>query len=250
MNRISAVILTKNSERRLEAVLGALRALDEVVVLDNGSSDRTLEIARSFSNVSLHEHPFIGFGKMKRLGSKLARNEWILSIDSDEVASSALIEELLNTPLDPQKGYSYEVYNHYQGQRILGCGWGEDRFLGIYHKGVMEFDESEVHEKVVRHDGAKIIEVPLQGHISHYPFESAREFVAKMQSYSDLFAKQNRHRKRSSPLKAVLHATWSFVRSYFLKRGFLDGYAGFLISCYNAQSVFWKYIKLYEANRA
>lgn len=249
MNKISAVILVKDSERLLESVLKALERLDEVVVLDNGSVDRTLEIARSFSNVSLHFHPFIGFGPMKRLGAKLARNDWILSIDSDEVASKELVDELLSTPLDPQKGYSYDVHNYYQGRRIRGCGWGEDRFLGVYHKRVADFDESEVHEKVVKLEGGRLEEVKLRGYISHHPFAGARDFLQKIQSYSDLYVKQHQARQSSSPLKALGHSLWSFTRSYLLKRGFLDGYAGFLISAYNAQSVFWKYIKLYEANR-
>lgn len=250
MNKISAVILTKNSERLLGEVLDSLRMLDEVVVLDNGSSDSTLEIARQFSNVSIHFHEFIGFGAMKQLGAHLARNSWILSIDSDEVASAELIGELLNTPLNPECIYSYDVHNHYKGKRILGCGWGDDRFLAIYHRDVANFDDSKVHEKIVRKDGAKITEIALKGHISHYPFACAGDFLKKMDAYSELFANEQKNRRASSPLKAVLHATWSFFRSYFLKKGVLDGYEGFVISCYNAQSVFWKYIKLYEAQKS
>ena len=83
MNKISAVILTKNSQRLLFEVLKSLKELDEVIILDNGSNDDTLKIAQSFVNVKIHKHDFIGFGKLKQLGSKLAKNDWILSIDSD-----------------------------------------------------------------------------------------------------------------------------------------------------------------------
>ena len=86
MNKISAVILTKNSQRLLFEVLKSLKELDEVIILDNGSNDDTLKIAQSYANVKICKHDFIGFGKLKQLGSKLAKNDWILSIDSDEIA--------------------------------------------------------------------------------------------------------------------------------------------------------------------
>ena len=100
MEKISAVILTKNSSRLLKEVLQSLHSLDEVVILDNGSNDSTLEIARSFANVSVHFHDFIGFGAMKQMGANLAKNDWILTIDSDEIASDLEIEfnQYLQTP--------------------------------------------------------------------------------------------------------------------------------------------------------
>lgn len=248
-NTISAVILTRDSERLLEAVLSALTRLDEVVLLDNGSQDKTLEIAKKFSNVSIHTHPFIGFGKMKQLGTKLAKNDWILSIDSDEIASSELIDELLATPLDPRYLYAYDVHNFYRNKRILCCGWANDRFAGIYHRQYADFDASEVHEKVVMLNDAPLKVKDLKGYISHYPFENAESFLIKIKKYSTLYAKQNQNKKTSSPIKALIRSIWAFMRSYFLQLGFLCGYEGFIISAYNAQSVFWKYILLYELQK-
>lgn len=245
-NAISAVILTRDSERLLPQVLGALARLDEVVLLDNGSQDKTFAIAKEFANVVVHEHPFIGFGKMKQLGARLAKNDWILSIDSDEIASDLLIDELLTLPLDPQILYEYDVHNFYRGKRIRCCGWGHDRFAGVYHRQYADFDSSAVHEKVIMHNGSRPQIHALKGFISHYPFENAESFLIKIKKYSALYAKQNKDRKSSSPCKALLRSMWAFVRSYVLQRGFLCGYEGFIISAYNAQSVFWKYILLYE----
>ncbi|RAX57602.1 glycosyl transferase [Helicobacter monodelphidis] len=245
MIQISAVILTKNSEHYLQKVLESLQELDEVVVLDNGSEDSTLSIATQFQNVNIHQHPFIGFGKMKQLGASLAKNDWILSIDSDEIASNALIAELRHTHLEPHIAYSYEVKNFYQGQWVRCCGWDKDRCVGIYHRKYARFDDSEVHEKIISLQG-KLQTKPLQGFIEHYPFENATEFLVKIKRYGELFAKQHIHHKYSSPIKAVTRSVWCFFKNYFLQRGFLHGYVGFVISSYNAQSVFWKYIILYE----
>lgn len=249
INAISAVILTRNSERCLKKTLCALQSLDEVVILDNGSTDSTLDIAKQFANVVIHTHPFIGFGKMKQLGAKLAKNDWILSIDSDEVASAELIDELLEIQLNPKYVYSYDVHNFYCGKWIKCCGWGNDRFVGFYHRQHAHFDDSDVHEKIISYDSSTCKEIALSGHIKHYPFENASDFLTKIKRYALLYAKQHKS-KKSSPLKALLHATWCFIRSYFLKRGFLYGYEGFIISSYNAQAVFWKYILLYEQQSA
>ena len=118
MEKISAVILTKNSSRLLKEVLQSLHSLDEVVILDNGSNDSTLEIARSFANVSVHVHDFIGFGAMKQMGANLAKNDWILTIDSDEIASDLLIKELTTLQLDPHFCYTYDVKNYFNGKYI------------------------------------------------------------------------------------------------------------------------------------
>lgn len=248
MNKISAVVLTKNSRKFLEQVLKSLERLDEVVVLDNGSTDDTLEIAKCFCNVSIHHHPFMGFGKMRQLGASLAKNDWILSIDSDEIASSLLIDEILSNDLNDQKVYSFGMHNYYRNRRIYGCGWGGERFAGFYHRQVASFDDHDVHEKLVHKGGKNLEEVALKGHVDHYSFNSASDFIRKIDSYSDLYVRQNLGKRSSSPLKALLRALWSFFRSYVLKRGFLDGYEGFVISSYGAQGVFWKYIKLYEAS--
>lgn len=247
MNKISAVILTKNSQRLLKEVLKALEKIDEVVILDNGSCDETLQIAQNFPNVSIHKHDFIGFGKMKQLGSKLARNDWILSIDSDEIASETLINEILNLPLQEECCYSYDVKNYFNGRHIKSCGWYPDRFCGIYNKKHANFDDSEVHEKVIGLH-APLKEIALKGHISHFPYANTEEFLNKMQKYTSLYAKDFCGKKQSTPSKAILHSLWCFIKNYFFQKGFLEGYEGLVIASYNAQTAFWKYIKLYEAN--
>ncbi|CAM2769216.1 glycosyltransferase family 2 protein [Helicobacter burdigaliensis] len=250
MNKISAVILTRNSARLLREVLEALKNLDEVVILDNGSSDETLNIAKNFSNVSIHYHEFIGFGAMKALGSKLAKNSWILTIDSDEIASKELIDEILNKDLDVNFCYSYDVKNYFQETYIYSCGWGNDRCVGLYHKDFFEFNHNKVHESIVPLSNKPLKVIDLKGYISHYPYENLEAFLDKMQKYSTLFAKQNKSKKQSSLKKALLHSLWCFFKNFFLQKGFMQGKIGFIISTYNAQTAFWKYLKLDMLNKS
>lgn len=249
MNRISCVILTKNSERLIEKVLESLVRFDEVVVLDNGSMDRTLDISGRFANVRIETHPFIGFGPLKQKGTEFARNEWILSIDSDEIATPEIVETLLQMELDPQSVYQISFKNYYRGEFVQCCGWFPDWKNRLYNKTVHDFNDAQVHEDIRRRDGGKMQIQPVPGFMEHHSYTGAEEFVAKMQRYSSLYAEEKKGIRRATPFKAVVHAIWAFFKHYFLQKGFWGGYAGFLISAYNAQTTFWKYIKLYEANQ-
>lgn len=243
---ISVTILTKNSGRYLKEVLENLKDFKEVVIFDNGSTDNTFEIARSFPNVSLFQGLFIGFGATHNVASSLAKGDWILSIDSDEIVTQELAQEILNLRLDKTSVYSFPRHNEFNGKWIKWCGWYPDRQIRLYHRKMTCFSDVEVHEAVIT-KGLK--EVKLKHPLRHYSYEKTADFLAKMQSYSDLFAKQYMGKKRSSPLKATMHALFAFLKSYLIKKGFLGGFEGFLISSYNAQTAFYKYLKLYEANK-
>lgn len=243
---ISVTILTKNSEKYLDAVLNALISFDDVVILDNGSSDQTIEIAKKFSNTRIFYSEFLGFGKLHNLASEFAKNEWILSIDSDEIVARELKEEILSLKLDCHEIYSFPRHTYYRNKLIKWCGWYPDRVIRIYNKNITRFSDDQVHEKIVKTDLVK--EVCLSSPLIHYSYDSISDFLAKMQSYSQLFALQNKGKRSSSVFTAISHGFFAFVKSYFLKKGFLGGYEGFLISAYNAHTAFYKYLKLYEAN--
>lgn len=240
MEKISVTILTKNAADSLALLLQKLSCFDEVLVLDNGSTDNTVATANSFPHVTVHTSPFIGFGPLHNLASSLAKHDWILSIDSDELPTDVLLNEISSLSLDPSVVYSIPRHNYYRGKWIRFCGWHPESVLRLYNKKETAFSASQVHEKV---QAKKVI--ALKGALIHTPYRHLSDFLAKMQHYSTLFAEQNAHRS-SSPFKATFHALFAFFKSYFLKRGFLGGYEGFLISCYMAQTAFFKYLKLYE----
>ena len=245
---ISATILTKNSESLLAEVLASLAWCDEVVVFDTGSTDSTRAIAAAFANVSLHElsGPFPGFGRAHRQAVELARNDWILSVDSDEIVSPALAAEIAALSLNPRTVYAIPFQNYYNGRHITTCGWAPDRHERLFNRRATNFCTSEVHERV---QTAALAVAPLKHSMTHYSYRSIDDFLRKMSAYSNLFAGQNGGKKRASPAKAVARSIWAFFKSYILERGILQGGEGLTISAYKSQLVFWKYLMLHEANR-
>lgn len=243
---ISVCILAKNSEQTLPATLGSLRRFPEVIVLDTGSTDRTIAIAKSFPNVVVREAPFTGFGILRNQIAEKAKHDWILAIDSDEVLSEALQEEILSQSLDPMCIYEIEFENYYLQKRIKGCGWHPEHHIRLYHRKKTRFSDSALHEGVLA-DHLRIVR--LKHPIVHTPYRSISDFLAKMQHYSELFARQHQGKKHSSFWKALGHGVGAFFKSYFLKRGCLMGKEGAIISIYNANTAFYKYLKLAEANR-
>jgi glycosyltransferase involved in cell wall biosynthesis len=241
-------ILTRDSAKRLADVLDALRWCDEVIVLDTGSHDATLEIAESFVNVRIHrwQGAFPGFGVAHRHAVGLAKNDWILSIDSDEVVSSELADEVARLSLCSQTVYSFPFHNYFNGRLITSCGWYPDRHARLFDRRTTNFCESEIHEKV--QTAALAVKI-LRHPVRHYSYASSDDFLRKMHAYSELFAAQNVYRRKSGAGTAIRHAMWTFIKSYLVQRGCLQGYEGLVISIYKSQVAFWKYIALHEANQ-
>jgi glycosyltransferase involved in cell wall biosynthesis len=241
---ISVTILTKNCQETLEETLKSLQDFQEVLLYDTGSTDSTLTIAGKFSNVKVIQGSFIGFGPTHNVASTFATHDWILSIDSDEVLTSELYRELITMPLDPGCVYAIQRYNYFNGKHIKWCaGWHPDWVRRLYHRKMTAFNEAAVHEQVLIKG---LREIRLRSPLRHTPYRTTHDFLAKMQTYSTLFAKQNSSKKQSSLLKAVVHSSFAFFKSYILKRGFLGGREGFIISLYNSHTTFYKYLKLGE----
>lgn len=244
---ISVTMITRDASRYLVESLGALQQFNEVIVLDNGSMDDTVALASTFPNVKVYESPFIGFGPLKNLAVSYARNEWILSVDSDEVLSEALADEILSLPLDPSRVYAIVRDNYYDQKLMRCCGWEDDTVDRLFCRKEVRFNDNQVHESLIFPQGAT--REKLRHRLKHYTYRNSEELIAKMQYYSTLWARDFAGKKSASPAKAVLRSLFAFVKFYFLKKGFLNGYEGLLISVTNANSVFYKYIKLYELNK-
>ncbi|STP10438.1 putative two-domain glycosyltransferase [Helicobacter cinaedi] len=242
---ISVTILVKNAQSTFSECLSALVDFDEVIVLDNGSDDGTLDIAKKFANVKIYQSEFIGFGALKNLAISYATHEWILSVDSDEILESSTLEQirLALSSMQPHHIYAMPRKNLYNGEWIKACGWYPDYVWRLFNKTFTRFNDNIIHESVILPKNAKLIK--LTSGLKHYAFRDISHLLDKLQRYSSLWAKQHSF-KRSSPLKALTHGLWTFVRNYLFKKGILYGYKGFAISVCNGLGAFFKYLKLYE----
>ncbi|MCI0500483.1 MAG: glycosyltransferase family 2 protein [Epsilonproteobacteria bacterium] len=243
---ISAVVLAKNNEQTIRRTLESLQSFDNVVVYDNGSSDNTLAIVKEFSNIHLIEGPFNGFGWTKNKAVSYAKYHWIIIVDSDEVIDSELLHTLQTKKLDENVVYQLNFKAFYKDIQVKYCGWNNQKIKRVYNRTVTKYNDNDVHEDIVT-DGLKI--ELLEGNMEHYSYQTISQFIKKADHYSTLFAKNNVGKKSSSPLKAILNAQYSFIKTYFFKRGFLDGYVGLLIAFSHMVTNFYKYIKLYELNK-
>ncbi|HRW58176.1 MAG TPA: glycosyltransferase family 2 protein [Chlamydiales bacterium] len=243
---ITITMLTKNNQKTLEKVLTSLKDFNEVVLVDTGSSDNTMEIASKFPNVSIYERPFTSFGKLKNEAASLAKNNWIFSLDSDEELSINLQKELLSLNLCDNTVYAFPFINFYNGKKINHSGWQKEKHVRLYNRQNTKFSEAKVHEKIITD---QLTVLTLKHPIYHTSYLCIEDFLRKLQIYSSLFAEQNKDKKKSSFSKAMLHGFFSFFKSYVIKKGFLGGREGFLISFYNSQVAFYKYLKLEEINR-
>ncbi len=245
ITHITPVLIVKDAAKTLSASLQSLSSFAEVIVYDNGSLDESKKIASSFANVKLHEGEFYGFGPTKNLAADFASNGWILSLDSDEVLSEEFVAHLRTLKLQNDHLYTVLRTNHYKNREIKHC-WGRDIIVRLYNKDKTAFTDKKVHEKVIQKD---LHVAMLQGTVKHYPYSNISDFIVKLDRYSTIFANDNAGKKGSSPLKAILNANFSFFKTYVLKRGFLDGYAGLVIAFSHMATNFYKYIKLYERNK-
>ncbi|MBK1971377.1 glycosyltransferase [Campylobacter sp. 2018MI35] len=246
-SKISVIMIVKNAELTLKECLNSLLCFDEIILVDNQSSDNTLKIAYEFKEkfpaLHIKQSEFIGFGPLKNLALSYAKNDWILSIDADEVLEKECIEELKKLDLKEQDILALVRKNLYKGEWIKACGWWPDYVLRIFNKNFTKFNDNLVHESLIL--PSKTQKIYLQNGLKHYAFNDISHLIDKMQRYSSLWAKQNLY-KQSSVFLASLKGFWTFFRNYFLKKGFLYGYKGFIISICNALGAFFKYMKLYE----
>lgn len=239
---ISVCVLTLNAEEALERLLHSVKSFPEVIILDSGSTDRTLAIASCFSNVKIYENPFLGFGKMRNLAACKAQNDWILVLDADEWLLEEDALAIQNLDLKREKVYEFRFVNIFQNRKIR-FAWGKDRHTRLYHRGVSAFDEAFVHEGL-KLDGVTIERTSQ--HIQHESYREISDFLQKMELYSTYFAKQRCGGRRVTLWTALFHSFFAFMKTYFFRLGFLDGSAGWIIANYNGHVAYYKYLKLRE----
>lgn len=239
---ISVVIITRNAAETLADTLRSTAEFPEVVVYDNGSDDATLDIARSFENVALHQGPFKGFGPTKNHAVSLAANDWVLSLDADEQLAPELVDYLATwRPANDNVVGLIERRNYFMGKLVRRGGWGSDWLVRLFNRKTHGFNDQAVHEKVTLHDASEEFRLPY--HMRHEAILHLGQFLTKIDRYSEI------RRETSSgslhPALIFLRAIFAFFRSYILKGGVLAGWRGLVIAWNQANGVFYKYMKPY-----
>jgi glycosyltransferase involved in cell wall biosynthesis len=239
--RISATIVTLNEERNIARAIESLRCVDEILVVDSGSTDRTREIAAALG-ARVIEEPWAGYAAQKNFASGKAAHDWILSIDADEAVSEELEGQIVELRRDGPKfhAYSFPRLAQYLGRWIRHGGWYPDRKIRLFDRNHAEWQGAYVHESV----RAACDTGMLQGHLLHFTCDSLSQHVRTLDRYTTLAAEELRASGAAVPLsKLLLDPAWTVFRTYVIRRGFLDGPQGAAIAWMAGLYTFLKYAK-------
>ncbi len=243
MSKISVVIIAKNEESNIRRCIESARWADEIIVYDSGSTDQTVQIASNLG-AKVSSGAWLGFGPTKSHATGLASNDWILSLDADEVITESLKTEIVQkiNSLNPEVGYLLPRLSFYLGRWIRYGGWYPDYQLRLFHRKHSSWSTELIHEKVK----SKLTE-KLSNNLNHYVFKDIEHQVNTNNRYSTLLAAEMIRQGRRPNLFHLITKPWvKFVECYFWKRGLMDGWPGFVVAVNAAYSVFLKWCKLKE----
>ncbi len=244
MNRITGLVLTYNGERLLDKSLESLSFCSEILVIDSGSTDSTLEIARKH-NARIVHNDWNGAIEQHKFAQTLIKTPWVLTIDQDEIVSEELRKSILEKLDNPDEvdGYMCSRKSWYMDRFIMHSGWYPDFLFRVYKPSGITISGIRPHEELRPRTKAG----ELKGEIIHYPYGDLFHHLHKVNIYTrdaanDLYSRG----KRSSVTSALRHAVGKFIKQYVLQQGFRDGRAGFVIAVHGFFYTFQKYIRLVE----
>jgi glycosyltransferase involved in cell wall biosynthesis len=246
---LSVVVIVRNEAANLRACLESVPFADEIVVLDSGSTDDTVAIARACGAKVAQSADWPGFGPQKNRALAMATGDWVLSLDADERVTPQLAAQIQDA-MRSGAATAYEIprLTRFCGSWIRHCGWTPDRVLRLFRRGQARFSDDLVHERVVTELGTR--NARLTSPLLHDSYPTPAHYWRKLESYSQAWARQQHGRgRRTSMARAGAAAVVAFVRSYLLRLGFLDGAMGFAVCTMQAQAAFGKYFALYCLNR-
>lgn len=239
---LGVAIIALNSEARLAQCLDAVAFADDIVVFDGGSTDATVAIAQAHGARVVVERDWPGFGAQKNRAVAALATDWILSLDTDEVVTPELARAIEQAMCEPLANvYALDRLSGFCGRWIRHSGWYPDWVPRLFRRGAARFSDDLVHERLV-FDGPV---ARLDGKLLHYSYEDFDAVLRKLDTYSSAGARQRRAAGTRGGLgKAIVRGAWAFVRTYVVRRGFLDGRAGFMIAVFNAETVYYRFLKL------
>ncbi len=246
MQKLSAVVITLNEEKHIERCLGSLvSAVDEILVLDSGSTDKTLEIAQRFLNVKIYQVKWLGYADTKNLGNSLASYDWIISVDADESLSADLVNSILEwKQMEASHNSGFNRANYFNGIWIKNAGWYPDFKWRIFNRNTTKWIGT-IHEQLKGNSIETNSPILLKGDCLHFSYSSVDELRQQSIKFAKLGAFSLFERKRfMSWFKIFTSPLFRFFKSFVLQRGFLDGRVGFWIAWYSAYELFVKYNEL------
>lgn len=240
---LSVIIITKNEAANILGCLESVAFADEFIVVDSGSTDNTVALARDFGARVVVTPDWPGFGPQKNRALDLATGDWVLSVDADERVTPELAQAIRGAMDDPRSdAWEMPRLSWFCGRFIRHGGWWPDYVLRLWRRGAARFTDAAVHERVVPDSGRS---ARLGPHLLHYPYPDFDALVTKINRYSsDAAAMMHAKGRRANVFTALGHSFWTFVRIYLIRRGFLDGRHGLVLAVTAAAGSFFRYAKL------
>ena len=246
---LSVIVIAKDEEASIARTLESVAFADEVVVVDSGSTDRTVAIARELGAKVTMTADWPGFGPQKNRALDLATGDWVLSLDADEWLTAELAEEIrrvVGANAAEVAAYRMPRRSSFCGRFLRHSGWWPDYVLRLFRRGRARFSDDVVHERVIADGKIGTLSLPIM----HETFVDLEDLVDKMNRYSTHGAQQlQREGKSSSLVEAIARALWAFFRTYVLRAGFLDGREGFMLAWATAEGTYYRYAKLMRLQR-
>ena len=238
---LSVIVIARNEAHAIRACLESVAWADEIIVVDSGSTDDTPDICRA-CGAKVYSMDWPGFGPQKNRALDLANCDWVLSLDADERVSTELRQELQAAMAAPGGFAAFRMprLSSYCGRFMRHSGWWPDHVTRLFKRGSARFSDDLVHERLVAEGPTGTLQHPLL----HETYLNLEEVLDKVNTYSTAGARMLQQKGRKATLSsAVLHGLWAFVRTYFLRRGFLDGQEGFMLAFSNAEATYYRYLK-------
>jgi glycosyltransferase involved in cell wall biosynthesis len=245
VNTLSAVIITKNEEKNIRECLESVKWANEIIIVDAGSTDSTIEIAKYFTQ-KIFIRTWDGYGAAKNFGLSQCTSEWVFWLDADERITPELQKEILYvlTSVDQTvAALSMPRRANFLGKWIYHCGWYPGRITRVFRRSAGRFTEEKVHERLE----IQGVTIPLRSDLLHYTDPNLKHYFEKFSKYTSLAAEELADRKKEfSFIRLIANPVWVFVKMYIFRLGFLDGIPGLILCVLSANYVFTKYAKLWE----